>query len=84
MYWDQLSVLKTGCLRVFLKILECINQGRTINLRILSLPKKLLHLSTVNLMGSENFQDSQLSKTTKRDLFTGHNVFQWNSYIERS
>ena len=26
---------------------------------------------------------TQLCKTLERDIFTGHNVFIWNSYIER-
>ena len=25
----------------------------------------------------------QISKTVERELFVGHNVFQWNSHVER-
>ena len=37
----------------------------------------------VELVSYDSKWLSQLSKTTESEQFTYHNVFQWNSYIER-
>ena len=38
---------------------------------------------SVELLSYDSKWLLQISKTIERELFIGHNVFQWNSYVER-